>query len=293
MLFHPGELWVQQKLGLSETVAAWAARAIRTRMPDLHRAMFGTLPFVVVAARDARQRTWATLLTGPPGFIQSPSDTSLQLTAQPFIGDALEQGFNADAEIGLLGIDLNRKGRIRANGIVTGNSDGVISIAVHQSYGNCPKYIRQRAWQPVTDSASNGVIHRADALDRATAAWIRRADTFFISSGYTQGLSPPGGLDASHRGGEPGLVEVPGNREMLFPDYAGNSFFNTLGNLVENPDIGLLFVDFERGSLLQINGRAQIDWDSPEVALRPGAQRLVRVAVKAVLVLENILPIHW
>jgi len=293
MVFHPGELWVQEQLGQRETVDAWAGRAIRTQMPEQHRAMFRQLPFLVAAGRDSRQRTWATLLTGSPGFVQSPSPTELRIAAQPFAGDALEQGFSATAETGLLGIDLYSKRRNRANGTVSANAGGVISVTVHQSYGNCPQYITQRSWRPLAAPGGGAVVKREQVLNIATAAWIRRADTFFIASGYPRAHSSAGGMDASHRSGAPGLVEVLSKRELLFPDYAGNNFFNTLGNLVLNPDMGLLFIDFERGGLLQLNGRAHIDWDSPEVARRPGAQRLVLVDIEEIVVLEGVLPIRW
>ncbi|MBN7795862.1 pyridoxamine 5'-phosphate oxidase family protein [Parahaliea mediterranea] len=293
MVFHPGELWVQERLGQRETVDTWAPRAIRSHMPDQHREMFRQLPFLVAAGRDDRQKHWATLLTGSPGFAQSPSSTTLRIASRPLSGDALERGFRADAEIGLLGIDLYSKRRNRANGTVTGNADGIIDVAVHQSYGNCPQYITRRSWRPFTPGPKEAVAKHAHALDNATTAWIRRADTFFVASGYPRAHSPAGGMDASHRSGAPGLVEVLGKRELLFPDYAGNNFFNTLGNLVMNPDVGLLFIDFERGGLLQLNGRARIDWDSPEVAKRTGARRLVRVDIEDIVVLENILPIRW
>ena len=79
----------------------------------------------------------------------------------------------------------------------------------------------------------------------------------------------------------------------MFPDYAGNNHFNTIGNLVADPRVGLLFVDFEGGGLLQLTGRATIDWDSPEVARFPGARRLVRISVDAIVRQSDALPIRW
>ncbi|TGD72536.1 flavin-nucleotide-binding protein [Mangrovimicrobium sediminis] len=292
-LFHPGELWVQERLGVRESVDKWAGRAIRSRMPDQHRNMFRQLPFLVAAGRDNRHRIWATLLTGAPGFIQSPADTRLHIQARPRAGDALDHAFTIGADIGLLGIDLASRRRNRANGNVTRHTNETIAVGVRQSYGNCPSYITQRQWRPVERAPHAVHTARASSLDIATAAWIRHADTFFIASGAARDAAEAGGLDASHRSGPPGLVEVLSERELLFPDYAGNNFFNTLGNLVLNPNVGLLFIDFEQGSLLQVNGCARIDWDSPEVARRPGAQRLVSVSVEEVVVQRCVLPLRW
>jgi len=79
----------------------------------------------------------------------------------------------------------------------------------------------------------------------------------------------------------------------VFPDYAGNNHFNTIGNLVMDPRVGMLFVDFEHGSLLQISGNATIDWDSGEVARYPGAQRLVIIDIEEIVRLDDVLPLRW
>jgi predicted pyridoxine 5'-phosphate oxidase superfamily flavin-nucleotide-binding protein len=99
-------------------------------------------------------------------------------------------------------------------------------------------------------------------LDAAPAALVAAADTFFIAS-----FHPERGADASHRGGRPGFVRVRGQRTLEFDDYPGNNMFNTLGNLSGHPWAGLLFVDFERGDLVQMTGRARI-LDAP----RPGVR---------------------
>ena len=61
------------------------------------------------------------------------------------------------------------------------------------------------------------------------------------------------GADISHRGGRPGFVRVDGD-VLTIPDFRGNRYFNTLGNLIAEPRASLLFVDFETGDLLQLQG---------------------------------------
>jgi predicted pyridoxine 5'-phosphate oxidase superfamily flavin-nucleotide-binding protein len=102
-----------------------------------------------------------------------------------------------------------------------------------------------------------------ERLTPELAKRIREADTLFIATGHRgDGKDSTFGMDASHRGGEPGFVRVEGDRLLVIPDYAGNNHFNTIGNLVMDPRAGLLFVDFESGGLLQLTGRTEIDWDS-------------------------------
>ena len=81
----------------------------------------------------------------------------------------------------------------------------------------------------------------------------------------------------SHRGGRPGFVGVQGDT-LVIPDFRGNRFFNTLGNLLGDPRAGLLFIDFASGDILQLQGRATIDWH-PEGSGPAGAERLWRVEV--------------
>ena len=80
---------------------------------------------------------------------------------------------------------------------------------------------------------------------------------------------------------------------LTVPDFVGNCFFNTLGNLAVNPRAGLLFVDFESGDLLQLAVTAEIVWDGPELAAFEGAERLLRMRVVSVLHRPAALPLRW
>ena len=77
------------RLGVHD-IEDWARKVVRDYLPDEHRAFHTALPFLVVAARDALGRPWATLLSGPEGFVTSPDPRSLVIEAKPVRGDALE-----------------------------------------------------------------------------------------------------------------------------------------------------------------------------------------------------------
>ena len=118
----------------------------------------------------------------------------------------------------------------------------------------------------------------ATTLSASQQQQISHADTFFIATD-----NPERGADVSHKGGNPGFVHVIDERRIAFPDYNGNSMFNTLGNVTVNPHAGLLFIDFDSGRTLQLTGRASIDWNPERVRTFPGAERVIGFALEQII----------
>ena len=191
--------------------------------------------------------------------------------------------------MGLLGIDLNTRRRNRMNGRVGVLDHDGFSVEVVHSYGNCPKYIQLRPVAGIARKPGN-VAERSSGLDAAAQAMIRNADTFFVAS-YVD-ADGERSVDVSHRGGNTGFVRVDGNH-LTIPDFAGNQFFNTLGNLHANPVAGLLFIDFESGDVLQVAGSTALILDGPQVAEFEGAQRLWTVNVEHVAWRPAALALKW
>ena len=292
--FHAGEQAVQTRLGVREIIEPWARRVVRPFLTPEHRSFYASLPYLVIAARDAEGRPWPTLLAGAPGFARSPDARTLRLDTQLVVGDALAGGLGAGADVGILGIELATRRRNRVNGRVVSTDAGGISLAVEQSFGNCPQYIHARGWRAVELRSPAPAPVRSARLSSGQQRRIRAADTLFIATGHRgEGEDPAFGMDASHRGGRPGFVRVEDDQTLLIPDYSGNNHFNTIGNLELDPRAGLLFVDFETGGMLQLSGRTEIDWDSDEVRSFPGARRLIRFCVEAVVELAEALPLRW
>ncbi|MEM7567399.1 MAG: pyridoxamine 5'-phosphate oxidase family protein, partial [Pseudomonadota bacterium] len=288
--FHAGERRAQARAGVPD-VANWAAGYIRPQMPDQHRAFFAQLPFLVLAGADGDGRHWVTLLDGPEGFVASPDAATLTVDAAPDTQDPLAAALVDGADVGLLGIELATRRRNRLSGRFQPEGGGS-TIHVRQSFGNCPQYIHERVWRRVpaveTPSAT-----RSHTLNEGQIARIRAADTLFLGTGYEgRGAHASNGFDASHRGGAPGFVQVVDATHLRIPDYAGNNFFNTIGNLLENPAIGLVFVDFETGGLLHLSGRATIDWD-PADGSDLNAQRMIDVTIDAVVDRPAALSLRW
>lgn len=281
--FHADELAAQALAGQG------ARRApIRPFMPEQHREFFPLLPYLFAATLDAGGWPMASVLTGPAGFVTSPSPTTLRIDAMPRDDDPAAEGFIAGAEIGLIGIDFTTRRRNRVNGRIAVRDDG-LSVQVGQSFGNCAQYIQTRTPEP--RAAMTSAVEALTGLDDDARATIAAADTFFVASRSRTELGAEGGLDMSHRGGRPGFVGVHGN-VLAIPDFRGNRFFNTLGNLLGDPRAGLLFVDFESGDLLQLQGTAEIEWD-PRDAGPAGAERLWRVRVERGWRRRGAFPFRW
>lgn len=289
--WHAGERRLQARAGSEERLAEVGRRVLRDYMPDQHRTFFEQLPFVVLGTIDAAGRPWATLLEGRPGFIRSPTSRKLRIDAT-WGADDPAWSSPAPGErggVGLLGIELPTRRRNRANGLLS-TVAGALELDVVQSFGNCPQYIHMREafyLGPETPAPPEALA----LLDAEARALVGSADTLFIASAYPAG--PGGGVDVSHRGGAPGFVTQQPDGTLLLPDYAGNLFFNTLGNLREWPHAGLLFIDFESGDLLQIAVDAELIWDGPLVSAHAGALRLLRLTPTAALRQRAGLALAW
>jgi ferredoxin-NADP reductase/predicted pyridoxine 5'-phosphate oxidase superfamily flavin-nucleotide-binding protein len=293
--WHDGEIALQRSAGVAERMADVGRRVIRDYMPDQHRDFFAQLPFVVLGSVDTQGDPWATLRAHEPGFMQSPDPKHLALSLGRDPGDPAEAGFNDGDAIGLLGIELHTRRRNRMNGTVRRLDESGFTIAVHQSYGNCPQYIQLRQFgftRPANQFQPVETIQHLDRLTERAREMIARADTFFVAS-YVD--LPEGGrqVDVSHRGGKPGFVAVSDTGVLSVPDFAGNLFFNTLGNFSVNPRAGLVFVDFATGDLLQITGVPELVLDGPEIAAFQGAERFWRLTPTRIVYRPAGLPLHW
>jgi predicted pyridoxine 5'-phosphate oxidase superfamily flavin-nucleotide-binding protein len=120
------------------------------------------------------------------------------------------------------------------------------------------------------------VVVRAAFTDE-DRAFIQRCCMFFIATADARGQP-----DCSYKGGLPGFVRVLDERTLAIPDYDGNGMYRTWGNVVVNPPVGLLFLDFEQPKRLRVNGTAQVRPDDPLLAEFPGAVFIVRVVAERI-----------
>ena len=295
--FHRGEKEIQSRLGIREKMEELGRRMIRDHMPDQHQEFFARLPLLMVGTVDDCGRPWASLLAGKPGFVHAIDPRKLEVRARPIYGDPLQKALVDGAHIGALGLDFETRRRNRVNGKIGRPRENAFEIRVMQSFGNCPQYIQAREYSlgdEIENIGERKSVRRGTALNRAEAALIARSDTLFIASQFPEDGDDWGhGVDVSHRGGRPGFVIVAHESLLLFPDYAGNCMFNTLGNIQVDPRCGLLFIDFDTGDTLQLTGEAEILWEPHHACRFPGAERVVSFQVDETLRIEGALPLTW
>lgn len=292
-LFHEGEVALQRSVGMAERIEQVGAKVVRDFMPEQHRDFYARLPFIVVATVDDAGDVWPTILTGQPGFIQSPSPTSLTVGARPDPADPAAAGAIAGASIGMLGIELHTRRRNRMNGAIAGASGNSLKIEVGQAFGNCPQYIQLRDFEFADDGdlpADAPVVEGGELTENAHAI-IAAADTFFVGS-YAERAGRRE-VDVSHRGGKPGFVRIGEDGLLTIPDFSGNFHFNTLGNFLVNPRAGLVFIDFATGDILQLAGTAQLITDSPDIIAFEGAERIWTFMPSKIVLRRRASNLRW
>jgi len=271
MVTHAGELYVQRRAGFDRDGLGSAAMGVR--LPEVARQFLSEQHMLVVGGHDAAGAVWASPLYGRAGFIRADGERMILVGSAPRQGDPLYGALTPGSHVGAIAIEPATRRRMRINGTVRAGEGG-LTIEADQIFANCPKYITPRSPEAVVAAAPEA--RRATELSTADIARITSADTFFIATG-ADGL----GLDASHRGGEPGFVSVRDSRTLSWPEYRGNAMFMTLGNLHLRPECGLLLLDWSgAGPALHLTGRASIDWDPARIAACPGAERIVDFTVE-------------
>src|SRR5580693_3791599 len=277
MKFHSGEIAVQERAGVRD-IAEDVGEGIADHLPPGASDFLERRQMAVLGTIDQHGNVWASVVTGEPGFIETVDDRTLKIAAQISSSDPLSRNLGTESHVALFATDFVSSRRVRANGrgII---KNGAIFITTDEVYGNCRRYLQERIFVGTRETpAANLKPGIGTELSASQQQQISRADTFFIATD-----NPERGADVSHKGGNPGFVRVLDDQRIAFPDYNGNSMFNTLGNLTVNPHAGLLFIDFDSGRTLQLTGRASIDWNAARIRTFPGAERVIDFALEQII----------
>ena len=255
--FHPGEQQIQARVG-EEHIARRNGQLIANRIPNAALRFIDKQPFVVAASLDQQHAIWVSLLVGQPGFLKAESPEVIQLSTDYLVStqdDIFWTNVAHHAVVGLLFIELSSRRRLKVNGPVTvASTVAGLTVHVQECLPLCPRYIQRREVEVKTHTQSTKqTTQTGSLLTLELQEWIRGADTFFVGSAHDNNH-----IDVSHRGGNPGFVQIIDAKTLLIPDYKGNSMFNSLGNFSVNPRSGLLFVNFETGESLQLTGHAEV-----------------------------------
>ncbi|MFF8451017.1 pyridoxamine 5'-phosphate oxidase family protein [Streptomyces leeuwenhoekii] len=289
--YHSGEIAVQERAGLARQ-ADFSLGGIGESVPPIAKDFLAEQPLIVLGGADRDGRIWATQLTGEPGFLRVPDPRTVMIDTLPLPEDPLAEVLTGGpaVRIGMIAIEPATRRRMRINGRARREGDG-LRVDLDQVIANCPKYLQKRHHRragPDEGGATDRTVTDGTVLSPAQQRAVRTADTFFVAT-----ASDRGDADASHRGGNPGFVQVLSPTLLRWPDYAGNAMFLTLGNLLLNASAGILVPDWRTGATLHLSGTARTVWDAEEIAEVPGAQRLVEFSVEAVREITAASPLRW
>ncbi|KAL3447307.1 hypothetical protein BJX65DRAFT_318197 [Aspergillus insuetus] len=287
--WHPGETALHNKLSFP---AALATRyvAIENQLREQHR-IFHTsnLPFIPLAVVDEQGRPWAGIAAGRNGeigFVTAPSLKKLVVKGCAWVGDPLFEALNEKGDLeGVsvraltagLGIEFSTRRRNKFAGAIRsvqafpereGKGEYEIEIEVNEAVGNCPKYINTRTLDPYPHTSPEIIYHIPNMpsiarLPDRIIKMIKSADTVFIATLYTSTPSTasrfPSHAGMNARGGLPGFIRVSPSdgRTVVLPDYSGNRFMSSLGNIEVNGVAGFTIVDFDSGDVLYLTGKAR------------------------------------
>lgn len=282
--FHRGELQAQELAGMTPSGCG-----IRAFMPSQHQDFFRSLRFMLLATLDERGWPIATVLFGEPGFVRGLDQKTLRVAVEAYENEILPIP-DAEKRVGMLGIDFATRRRNRVNGRIALRDSQGFTVTVEESFGNCPKYIVPRRLS-VAPKISPSIAFAFDCLDDQARALIARSDIMFVATGTGSGLKG-GNVDISHRSGSTGFVAIDADI-LTVPDFSGNHYFNTLGNLLLEPRAALLFIDFMNGDILQLQGRAEILWDMKSPTRLPAVERHWRLHVEQGQWRRDALPLRW
>lgn len=287
MHYHPGEIQVQERAGVRDIAAR--KNNIYSEIPLAAKTFLESQPFLILGAADDDGAVWASVWFGTPGFIKVEDSQHAIINGLPDSQDPFSLCLYPSNPIAAIAVDFATRRRMRLNGRIGEIQPNGFQVRAEQVYSNCPKYIQAREWTLREGPSVEPVAQALETLSEEVVTLVNKADTFFIATQHLQY-----GTDVSHRGGMPGFVRAEDDRTLVFPDYSGNAMFNTLGNAVCYPQAGLLFMDFDSGSLIQLTGTVEILWDvTPFAHWFQDAQRIIRFHLERGIITSHAMSLSW
>lgn len=277
--FHEGERAVQERAGETGN-AILNSRMISDSIMIQALPFIARQPWAILGGLDDSGQLWCSALVGEAGFAESNEngmEVRFDLQRAPFHpANPLFPTLAPGRAAGALFIELATRRRLRVNGHITDATPEHLHLSVEESFPNCPKFIQRRTFEGFALTEETPAQPReGQRLGPIERELLSSADTFFIASAH-----PGRGVDVSHRGGQPGFVEVVGDSLLRVPDYPGNSLFQSFGNLAVDERSGWVVPDFVTGGLLHLTGHARVSWNDPDpLARTAGTHRFLELEV--------------
>lgn len=314
---HAGELLLQERRNTPKEVMDGIPHYIASDMPQQHADFFAGLSYLPLATLDQQGRPWVSLLVtaseGDPSLgIRQDGRSTTDIVAEtspydPFARALQPAAMPADQRwlFAGVGIDFRNRRRNKIAGAIDEASveeSGKLRLRLisDQHLGNCPKYITVRALRHVqrtAELAHDSFDMPAEALPAEAKAVVGQSSTVFLATKYTAAddtADTQTDMGVNHRGGAPGFTRLYEERDgekvttfLVMPDHSGNRFYQSLGNIETDPQVGLVFPDFTTGHVLYVTGEAENLLDQDAEALMPRVSLLTRIKVSGAVLVKN------
>jgi ferredoxin-NADP reductase len=294
---HAGELRVQARRQAPPQLSAMIGGVIRDEMSRQHVDYYGRLHYLPIGVTDASGRPWATVLCNPE--IVALTSELLQVTAKVNPRDPFVQAVSGSSASQFAGvaIDFTSRSRIKIAGVVDAATlDGTtltLALRANEHMGNCPKYITVRELQPTERTPQTTAL--GSKLTPLARDVVQQASTIFIATRHLDDDPRESDMGFNHRGGPKGFLryfEDEHGAHLVLPDYSGNRFYQSLGNVETDAVIGLAVPEFASGALLQITGRARNLYDDAAARLMPGATLVTLISIDEAVVTTGALDLE-
>ncbi|KAI1416597.1 hypothetical protein F5Y13DRAFT_119720 [Hypoxylon sp. FL1857] len=314
--FHPGEQAMHNLLHIQQRY-----NPTHHDLPQALGYRVGISPLVAFGTLDRQGRPWATLWGGEAGFCRPIARDVLGVRATAdvahdpvlrglleneksgeVVDDAVVQPEDGKIMAGL-SVDPETRDRVKIMGrmvvgTVNRTDPGIgelqLAVKINGSLGNCPKYISKKHIVPHIPKPQlvSKAIGKSEPLPKEALEVIGKSDTFFIASKFGNSS-----MDTNIRGGSPGFVRVlrnspenDGGVSIVYPEYSGNRLYQTLGNLYQYPEAGLVIPDYDTGDVLYVTGKATILVGEKANKVMPRIKLAVRIDVTEGRFVRNGLP---
>ncbi len=314
---HKDELLLQKRRKTPKELIDSIPRYIDSDMRQQHVDFFAGLSYLPLATLDCDGLPWVSLLvtqseSDPSVGIKISGHNAMDVSAESNAFDPFARSLKQDPMSGRqqrlfagVGVDFRNRRRNQIAAEIRSASveeTGKISLQLEsdQHLGNCPKYITVRALaheQRAAELVYDCFDSHTTALPDAAKAVVDQASTVFLAtkhSGVETATGTKTDMGVNHRGGAPGFTRIYEETDgdgittyLVLPDYSGNRFYQSLGNIETDPEVGLVFPDFTTGHILYVSGKAENLLGDKAPAIMPRVSLLTRIKVTGAVFVKD------
>lgn len=272
---------------------------VHSEMSRQHVDFYGRLRTFPIGVEGNDGRLWSTVLCNPETKARGVEVLEVEARvnpSDPFVRAVCSATKGARRFAGVA-IDYPTRSRIKIAGLVESATLEVdrlsLVLRANEHLGNCPKYITVRELRPTRRSAQTTPLGRT--LPPEAKALLQHASTVFIATRHSDADPRESDMGFNHRGGPRGFVRVLEDDEgthLVLPDYSGNRFYQSLGNVETDPVMGVAVPDFASGAMLQVSGRAKNLFDDEAARVMPGATLVTRISIDDAFLTQGALDVE-